>query len=557
MAVALVLGLGWPVRAESYVAYSLREAARLAQTDQKNDPKLTGLGGITRIAGFVYDRDGRDLILVGEIVADWPSARLDDLVLALRMRLVDDVWPLVSIDPLSDTPRTGLYYVVFHGPLAGTTFGEAMLECDILLKQYSLGALAPIDPAKSYKDLSGQRLVEAIQAKGLRVTSTRWLTPDKSQATVKRMKGRAVRTVDVLQSRFWFEHQSGWDSLARDDVFCINDLRVTLAAKLDYAGNGQGGPQSPAAGRKDAAANAFATGFAQHLGELAGEYPRLKCLKILFDMMAVAEGVRELKERPNLEFLLNGYSVTAVPTAKTVKAIEQYCVVERSDRVTQAVCLSGGIELRPEIKWLNEGDVSQLRKAVLQSRPGAQALTWPLDLAGWNMPNCEAFQRSRTSESDPPRAAAPGSTLRMQTYTLSPPGVLPGPSQSRFNGFVPPMILGSPHPGGGTPPRPDGPSRPAGGPHWGAGTPTRPPTISPPAPTPTSVVPPPTSPPIRNPSGVLVNPNPVRDPAPVEHGLRQRVASQRPNNAASHWPIEAGTANSETKKEGTSHDKRK
>jgi hypothetical protein len=539
VAVALILGLGRPVRAESYVAYSLREAGRLAQTDQKNEPCLTGLGGITRIAGFVYDRDSQDIILVGAIAADWPAARLDDLVLALRMRLVDDIWPLVSIDPSPDTPQTGLYHVQFRGPLDGTTFGNAMLECDIILKQYSLGILAPVPPAESYKKFCEQRLVEAIQAKGRRVASIRWLAPDKSQETVQRMRGRAVRTVDVLQSRFWFEHQSGWDSVAKDDVFCINDLRVTLAAKLDYAGNGRGGPQPPTAGRKDVAANTFAAGFAQHLGEVAVEYPRLKCLKILFDMMAVAEGVRELKERPDLQFLLSGYPLTAAPTEKSVKAIEQYCVVERSDGATQAVCLSGGIELRPEIKWLNEGDVSQLRKAVLHSRPGAQTLTWKLDLAGWNMPNCEAFQRPQTSPSNPPRAAAPGFTLRMQTYTLNPPGVSPLRTQPRFNGFVTPRAFEKLQPGSGFLPAPGGAFKPVGGLPPGSSAMPKPVTIPFAAPTPTSFLRTPASQPIRKVNGVIVNPMPVRDMAPVERDFTQRVSGQRPDKGSSHWPIEA------------------
>jgi hypothetical protein len=101
--------------ASRYLAFSLSEAqARLARGDSTRE-ELTTIAGLNIIAGGVYDQSRRDIILVGQRVAQQPSATLDDLVVALRTIVAQGTVPQVSIDPTEETPVTGLQVVRFQG----------------------------------------------------------------------------------------------------------------------------------------------------------------------------------------------------------------------------------------------------------------------------------------------------------------------------------------------------------------------------------------------------------------------------------------------------------
>ena len=111
LAAAATVGSGcWPPLqaaedADSqFVAFSLRRAAEIAG-QAAADPMLKSLGGLTRVAGTVFDPAG-DVILVGLREQTLPAADFDYLVTALQSRFERDEFPLVSIDPVPDTPRT-------------------------------------------------------------------------------------------------------------------------------------------------------------------------------------------------------------------------------------------------------------------------------------------------------------------------------------------------------------------------------------------------------------------------------------------------------------------
>ena len=66
-------------------AVSLRELQKkIIQRDIQELPEMKSFYGITRLYGFLWDEEGRDLVLFGEADAEKPSLHFDDFVVSLR-----------------------------------------------------------------------------------------------------------------------------------------------------------------------------------------------------------------------------------------------------------------------------------------------------------------------------------------------------------------------------------------------------------------------------------------------------------------------------------------
>ena len=102
-------------------AFSLREAERVAAEGRGAD---TTIGGITRVAGMVHDAASGDVIIVGKADSSLPPIGLDDVIVALRARLLRDEIPMVSIDRTDETDATGQQDVRFVGGIENTQFGR-------------------------------------------------------------------------------------------------------------------------------------------------------------------------------------------------------------------------------------------------------------------------------------------------------------------------------------------------------------------------------------------------------------------------------------------------
>ena len=146
-----------PTRAGQFVAYSLAEAERRLKSGAA-EPELSGLAGITRFVGVVHDRVRNDLLVVGQAVPGEAAVALDDMVVALRARLVHTTWPLVSIDRTPETAQTRRQKVRFEGGVENTKFGEDFLKADAFLKNLALGKMsAEIWGIRSYFDMAVER----------------------------------------------------------------------------------------------------------------------------------------------------------------------------------------------------------------------------------------------------------------------------------------------------------------------------------------------------------------------------------------------------------------
>jgi len=417
-----------------FIAFSLREASLQAKGGNQ-EPELWGLGGINRIAGMIYDAEGKDIILIGFNRPELPPARLDDLVVALRARVSYGEFPLVSIDPVSDTENTKLQQVRFDGHLEDTAFGKDFLQCDVLLKRYSLQQAKDVPGVPSYNALVAEDIREETERDGARVTELRWCDAAEGARILESSRGaRVERSEEPYQARFWFRGQEKFKVACKPDefrpeVFCIRELNIIVRSE-SLQDNAQG-PKHPARER-------FERAWTEHFDEVCRQYTELKRLKQLYDLVAVADVVRavqKVEEQPYLAHFLDDYQVAREPTPRTYDLAELYGVVDRSDGMQRLVRISGGIELRPEVRLLNHGDVTQLRSVVLGSRPSAQSLTWRLPLEGWNVPN--AGDLGLPDDAGKKQKQKAGCSVLHQSVLLNPKGATDDNSR-RFGGFGPP-----------------------------------------------------------------------------------------------------------------------
>jgi len=150
-----------------------------------------------------------------------------------------------------------------------------------------------------------------------------------------------------------------------------------------------------------------------------------------------------------VDYLAGNHKVARVATARTHKLEELFGLVERSDGLRHLVRVSGGIQLRAEVRLMNGGDVTPLRGVVLKSRPSPAALTWRIPVEGWEMPNAKDLIPPRPGGLEPGALGAPnaGCSLSFQSVILNPTRLAAGDnSRQRFAGFpsvpAPPQLNG-------------------------------------------------------------------------------------------------------------------
>ena len=363
----------------SYFAFSLREAVNHAREGNFSD-ELRHLAGITRFAGLVYDHNRQDIILVGLADSNLPKARFEDFCVALRARLIYDEFPLVSIDPVKDTEKTNLQKIRFDGHLENSYFGKNFLICDILLKLYSLGMIDIVPSVPSYNLLIEQDIKNNIRKSGADVIGIHWHAAEEENKLTKNYYAKPVASSELYQARFWFYAMEPYTTVNKEEVFCIKELKIGVESEILYQDSGAS---------HHTARELFAKKWNDNFSEVCSKHPQLKILKVLDDFVAVANAIKSIEHQPYLEYLLNEYPISYISTKPDYKLEEIYGVVERSDGLKQLIKISGGIEFRSEVKFLNYGDVTPLRKIVIDSRPSQDELSWPLPLSGWKMPNAK------------------------------------------------------------------------------------------------------------------------------------------------------------------------
>ena len=366
---------------DAFIAFSLKTAEKhLLNTSTQNDSSIYRLGGITRLLGLVIDRSANDIILVGKKNQQLPVARLDDLVVALRAKLIHNDFPMVSIDPVDNTLITKMQKVRFGGHIENTSFGLDFLNSDIFLKKYSLELEKYIQDVPSYKQLSLAETLDLLRKQGVTISETRWL----SSKELEGFDGKIIEAGQSSQSRFWFNYKNSARVEKMNDVACIRSLDIVIQNEKTLNNPSDYIIDQP---KQDAAELQFAKLFSDNYYKIGSFHPSLLRLKLLFDMTAIAEVLKVTSNIPDIGFLLRDYPVKKVPTNEEFELITLCAAIERADGKTSLVQLSGGIEISTDIEWLNDGNLNKLKKIVLDARPNINTLFWNVGLEGWKMPN--------------------------------------------------------------------------------------------------------------------------------------------------------------------------
>ena len=362
---SMVLAIVFPHSSEAgpFVAYSMKEAQRRSAAGQAN-PGIVELGGITDVAGMVYDKKNKDLIIIGQANEGKPKITLDDLVVAMRAGFVHKKTPLVSIERTPETAATRKQVIHWEGGIENTQIGKDMLEADVLLKEIAL--------ARVQADVWGVRSYFSMIAE---------------QAREEKEEGH-------IASRFWFKNFR--PSLAvREGVFAIMELDVGVETEVLFA-EINGKRVQDLSGTRDEVGDTFAEQVATNLSDLSIEYPVLARARPILALVSIAEGMKQLDVKSQLDFWLYEYKLPPVETPKYYELIE---VKEKIEGRNLMLTVSGGIELNPIVVRLKKGYVSALKEAVLNSKPPGNVLIWHPPLEGWHIPGTEDIEMGQSLNS--------------------------------------------------------------------------------------------------------------------------------------------------------------
>jgi len=347
-----------------HVAFSLKAARKRVEKAKGNlrvaDPYAWQLGGINSVQGFVYDAAEDDLILVGEIDEGRAPLTLDDLVVALRARLVLSGWPALAIDESVAEESTraldrDLLPVRYEGGIKGTQFGKDLLAATFRLKQLEKGIVRPaLKGFRSYSELANEGRASPA-SKQADVTARFWVGADEISIACR----ENVCFIRQLQLGIHNEILSA----------SVNGKRIDDVRRLEHP-----------------PADAFAQQVSKQYDHLCQTYHSFNRLRGLFELMAMSAGVEQMERRPDLSFWLKQYSVQRVTTPAEVN-LQSW--KPKPQQVLGDTWVKPRLKTRPRgsalarkamALALQDGDLLAYRDAVVGTRPSIPTLCWSLDV---------------------------------------------------------------------------------------------------------------------------------------------------------------------------------
>jgi len=440
LVLSIFLGAAHAAEAGEIRAFSLREANRLLSQGKNGEGRLNTMAGITRFAGMVFDEENSDIILVGRVSPQLPPVTIDDFIVALRSRLQGKDYPRVSIDRVEHTDKSRLQDVRFDGGIQKTGFGYDFLQSDIVLKKYSLDLLTGITGIKPYLKHYEQSTKQKLKKENQSIATVNWYSEEESKEVLEKQIGSSVKENSMAQSRFWFHVRPDKSFIVeRDGVYVIEELSLGVKAETIVKETEDNDGKRKDGGR-DEAAEAFADEFTVAFTHASEKHKVLQRLKALFDLVAISEGIYHLDNRPSFEWLERKHAIKRKNTPQTYRLISRVGEFRTKEKVASLVELSGGIELEAILLALEDGDVSALRTAVVESRPSPNTLSWRIPLDTWTMPNDISTETVSASENSPLQESGTskklGFGLTVQRYVFD-----EKPSTKKFNGFpIPPPM---------------------------------------------------------------------------------------------------------------------
>lgn len=408
----------WKARAER--AVSLRQLVAEAQAGK------TGLRlqGLTRLDGYVVDKEQSDIILWGLAERDHPDLYLDDLVVALRVafdRYTEEkdgvryrVSPLISIDPdpviwqrlreiniwssggfdsyeaLCSTPQR----VRVEGMPRNTRVAKALVDADYRMKRVTQGSLRlPISspfPADFDARVAYWRSQEEAGLPADKGSPTRyWFQP----------------------GRFSFQASDDSDTVFMDvaQVVLNDEVQVIKAGEL------------VAAGKTDPITRAFTCAWTSRMEDVYKAEPIWRDMHNIFRGFALARVMsdRQAFVRAGFDpaFLLNTYelaNVSVPPSLAGLSRIIEYKTSEGRRATSHAPVVCGGVSVgfgKPLDQNPEAAETRTSGNMVVAARPTKTALAWSIDPSSIGT----LFGGSRPSVApprSPPPAEAPSKSLK-------------------------------------------------------------------------------------------------------------------------------------------------
>ncbi len=372
-----------PVKAHPERAVSLRQLSESLAAG-----KPTRLEGLTRLDGFVTDKENRDIILWGLSERGQPDLHVQDIVVALRSAygrytVKRDgttflVSPLISIDPdtailgqlreldlmttngkkrhaeLCKSPQT----VRVEGMPRSSRVAKVLVDADYRMKMVSQGTVNL--PIKSPFPSSFSERV------------AKW-----REEAAERTKSRRFNT------RYWFQpgrftYQASNDA---DTVF-VDFAQVILNDEDQFLKGGA----LVASGEIDDVSRAFTCAWTDRMEDIYKAEAIWRDMHNIFRHFAVARIMRDRDVFTQVgfagEFLLDRYNLPNVDVPATLAGlghVEEYEQRRGSAKSRLAYSVCGGVSVgfnKPLEKNSDTGGTQASGRSVIVSRPATSAVAW-------------------------------------------------------------------------------------------------------------------------------------------------------------------------------------
>ncbi|MGH9427854.1 MAG: tetratricopeptide repeat protein, partial [Terriglobia bacterium] len=228
--------------------------------------------------------------------------------------------------------------VRFFGGIENTHFGQVCYEADWLMKRIGLALeKLPIEKLKAYYELAQEQHRKAGWGRTT-VASQFWFYP-------------IVNRVNVL-----------------GDVVLLEKFQMGVFTEVLYA-EVDGKPVADVERFEHYPSEGFSRSLTENYDAAAEAQEVLETLRGLTRLAALAKGLTQAEQKPDVDFYLKGYPMEKAETPKEKEVL-------RVGNKEVGLEISGGVNLMALAMRLKGGDVSALRKLVVETRLSEKALSW-------------------------------------------------------------------------------------------------------------------------------------------------------------------------------------
>jgi len=391
-----------------YIAFSLKQAFN-AIGDNSKSPLIKELAGINRVFGYLYDDGTDDIILIGGKYSSLPSANIEELIVALRSRIIYDEWPLVSIDPVEETTVSNLQEVRFAGHIHNTSLGDKLFRADVLLKEYSLGIIENQSIQSFAQCISNYMISEEKQD----IKDITWVFDSTYRSFESDYKDQAIlhSTENDFGARFWF-YVNQPVTYNFENIFMIK--QSDLAVQYEKYSNNL---------NTEFTAGCYTNQWNDQFYKLSLENNVVASIKQIYDYVSLAEGIARMNEIPSwISSLCESYTPAEIRTPEHFKYLSVVGNKQLNDGNRSFIVLSGGIELKTQIQYIQEiegGNYQVLKQLAISSRPDFNSLYWNVTLPDCHMPNTSDLPEHEKIESEQ-RSSNTGTYMSAREYYINP-----------------------------------------------------------------------------------------------------------------------------------------